>query len=131
MTKFLPGQSGNPRGRPRNSASRDQLRKTISEELPGIIQSLIEQAKAGDTVAAKLLLDRALPTLKPESDQVTFEIAGDDKLARIGMSIIEAVSRGDIAPDNGNSIMSALATQAKLIETSELIARIEALEAQR
>ena len=62
--KFKAGVSGNPKGRPKNKTPATLLRKSIVEAMPDIILKLVEQAKEGDTAAAKILLDRCCPTLK-------------------------------------------------------------------
>jgi hypothetical protein len=52
---FKKGVSGNPSGRPKDSGKIAKLRAAIVAELPGIISTLLIQAKAGDIQAAKLL----------------------------------------------------------------------------
>lgn len=128
--QFKKGVSGNALGRPKKLTTAQQLRQSIADNLPDIITVLIQKNLDGDVAAAKLLLDRALPTLKPEAAAVTFDIASNDKLSDVGQSIIDSVSRGDIAPDTSNAVMAALTAQAKIVETLELIERIELLEEQ-
>ena len=129
-TKWLPGQaSPNPSGRPRDTRTQ-ALRSAILEEVPELIQTLLAQAKAGDTTASKLLLDKVLPSLKPTSEPVIFDIASNDSLANVAQSIIDEIARGSIAPDIGSQLISALAGQCKIIETTEILQKIEALEGQ-
>jgi Family of unknown function (DUF5681) len=128
---FLPGQSGNKSGRPKSETTAQQLRRSIQANLPAIIQMLTEKALAGDVAAAKLLLDRGLPPLKPQGDAVSFDIASNDTLATIEQSVIDQTSRGELSTDSATAIMSALATQAKIIESTDLLARIDALEQAR
>jgi hypothetical protein len=128
MPKFLPGQTGNPEGRPKKHTTAFKLRQSITDALPEILEAMIKQAKAGDTTAAKILLDRALPALKPQGDAVSFDIASNDTLATIGQSVIDQTSRGELSTDSATAIMSALATQAKIIESTDLLERIEKLE---
>jgi hypothetical protein len=87
---------------------------------------MVDAAKGGDTAAAKLLLDRALPTLKPMMQTTTFE-AGET-LSDSGRAIIQAVSRGDMSADHGTALIGALAGLARVVEVDELADRIEALE---
>jgi hypothetical protein len=128
---FKKGVSGNPSGRPKDSGKIAKLRAAIVAELPGIISTLLIQAKAGDIQAAKLLIDRAMPALKPQSEPVVFSIAANDGLAGIGQSIIDSVSRSEIPADIGSQLITALGTQARIIETDELMKRIEELEAKQ
>lgn len=125
---FVKGQSGNPGGRKPGNANAAKLRQHILDELPPIIEMLIAQAKEGDSSSAKLLIDRALPPLKAQTEPVAFPIASSDSLAAIGQGIIDSVSRAEISPDVGGQLLSALALQSKIVETDELIKRIEALE---
>jgi hypothetical protein len=62
--KFQPGQSGNLSGRPKNRATSALLRKSIADDMPEIIQTLIDLAKQGDMGAAKILIYRVIPSLR-------------------------------------------------------------------
>ncbi len=59
------GESGNPRGRPRKSQkSMAQLRSQISEHLPDVIEVLANAAKQGDVQAARILVERCVPSMR-------------------------------------------------------------------
>ena len=59
------GESGNPRGRPRKSQkSMAQLRSQISEHLPDVIEVLANAAKEGDVQAARILVERSVPSMR-------------------------------------------------------------------
>jgi len=59
------GESGNPRGRPRKSQkSMAQLRSQISEHLPDVIEVLANAAKEGDVQAARILVERCVPSMR-------------------------------------------------------------------
>ncbi len=125
-TKFQPGVSGNPKGKPKDKTPATLLRKAIVEDMPEIILALIKQAKAGDTTAAKILLDRCCPPLKPQAMAITLPVNGS--LAEKGNEIIRATLSGHIPPDIGSQLITALAHQSKIIEIDELTQRIEILE---
>ncbi len=46
-----------------------------------------------------------------------------------GEAVLSATSRGELAPDQGAKLLQTLTGQARLIETTELMTRIAALEA--
>ena len=128
-TKFAVGVSGNPKGRKKGNTAAHLLRKSIADDMPEIILKLVEQAKNGDTAAAKILLDRCCPALKPQAMNITLPINGT--LAEQGNEIIKATLSGNIPPDIGAQLITALANQGKLIELQELTERIEILEEQK
>ncbi len=127
--KFKKGVSGNPKGRPKNKTPATLLRKSIIDDMPEIILTLIKQAKDGDTAAAKILLDRCCPALKPQA--MTINIPVNGTLAEQGNEIIRATLSGLIPPDIGAQLITALAAQSKIIEVDELTQRIEALEGKK
>jgi hypothetical protein len=126
MAKFQKGRSGNPRGLPRGVQTQAKLRESIATDLPAIIQGLVHAAKNGDTAAAKLLLDRALPSLRPVDQPAPVPISED--LGAAGRDILAAAGEGKLTPDAGSKILGAVGALAKIIETGELIERVERLE---
>ena len=67
MPPFRPGQSGNPRGRPRGSRNlatqlSAELNSTDSvaqiSKLEAIIKAMVEKAQSGDSRATQMVLDR-------------------------------------------------------------------------
>ena len=128
MTKFKEGTSGNIRGRPKDKTPATLIRKSIAEEIPAIISVLVEQAKGGDVQAAKVLLDRCCPTLKPQAMPINLPVNGT--LAEQGGEVIKATLSGQIPPDIGNQLITALAAQSKIIEQQEVIERLQRIEKQ-
>lgn len=126
---FKPGVSGNPAGRKPGTTSGSKVRKSIEAAIPSVLKVVIQAAKNGDIQAAKVLLDRICPPLKAQSPAVN--IAQGDTLAASGDIIIKAALSGNVPPDTATQLISALSAQAKIIETTELIGRIEALEAKK
>ncbi|MBK5965720.1 hypothetical protein CCR95_16935 [Thiocystis minor] len=125
---FVKGKSGNPSGRPAGIVSQMKLRQSIEKDIPAILAAMVEQAKAGDTQAARLLLDRTLPSIKPMDQPVTLPLAGDD-LASDGRAILTATGNADITPEQASRLLAGLGSLARVVEVGELIKRIESLEA--
>ena len=129
MSKWRPGQSGNPNGRPAGSGEVAKLRASIAASVPEILAKLTEAAMAGDVQASRLLLERVLPTIKAIELPAPVEMPPLGTLADQARAILEAATRGDLAVGDAAALLGALAAAGKVIETSELLARVEALEA--
>ena len=59
------GQSGNPVGKKPGIGKIDKLRAALAKELPEVLTALVTQAKAGDTGAIKLVLERHRASVAP------------------------------------------------------------------
>jgi hypothetical protein len=127
-TKFTPGQSGNPNGRPKDKTPAFLLRKSIANDMPDIIKVLIAKAKGGDVAAAKVLLDRICPPLKTQALPVN--IPSEGTLADQGNAVIKETLSGHVPPDIGAALISALAAQGKLIDMEEMANRLARIEKQ-
>ena len=76
--RWQPGRSGNPAGRKPGTGSVQQLRAQIELLIPEIIQVLTIKAREGDIGAARLLLERVVPALKPLEAPQALQIAERD-----------------------------------------------------
>lgn len=123
---FQPGQSGNPKGRPRGASKNSALRKELADCLPGILQMLVQAAGAGDVAAIRLILERTIPALRPTDSPVTIPMAGT--LAEQGQAVLAAIGRGEITPAVGAQVVGALAAQARIVEAVDLDERLTRLE---
>jgi hypothetical protein len=126
MPRFEPGQSGNPKGRPPGTGLSAKLRESIRDELPEVLEAIVKAAKDGDMAAARILMDRIVPTLKPVDMPLAIE--RQTGLAEQGRSVLDAVSAGHITPDQADRLLSVVGKQARVVEIDELVKRIEALE---
>ena len=127
-TKFEPGKSGNPKGRTAGKTPSTMLRKSIADDMPEIIKTLVSLAKGGDVQAARVLLDRVCPALKPQA--MSISLPEKSTLAEQGGAIINATMAGQIPPDIGSQLITALSNQGKLIELQELTERLSRIEKQ-
>ncbi|AMP69846.1 hypothetical protein UW163_10335 [Ralstonia solanacearum] len=80
-------------------------------------------------MAARMLIERAIPTLRAEESRVTLDLPDDAPLSDRGAAILRAVADGRITPSQGAAMVQSLAGLARIIEISELENRIAALEA--
>ena len=127
---WKPGTSGNPAGRKPGAGAIAKLRAAIGEQVPAILERLAAAALAGDVGAARLLLERVIPPLKPSEELAPMTLP-DGTLTEQGRAVLMAVAAGELAPGQGAALLASLGTLAKLTEADELERRIAALEGQK
>ncbi len=128
MSKFKPGQSGNKAGRPKGTSQAAKLRQAIESDLPTIIMALAEAAKGGDVSAARLLLDKSMPNLKPTSIPEPVPGMTGATLSEQGKSILAGVANGTLSADNAQALLASLTSLSKIREVDELERRLTKLE---
>lgn len=116
------GQSGNPAGKPKGANKTQKLRAHLLNAAPAILGAMVEQAKAGDIQAARIILERCLPALKPEARPPAAPVPTEPD------AILAAVAQGQMTPDQGELLMNVLLMQGKIQEATEIMARLEAVE---
>jgi hypothetical protein len=124
---FGAGNAGKPRG------TRHKATQAVMALLDGQAEALtrraVDLALAGDGVALRLCLERLAP---PRRDApVTFTLPAMTTArdaAQAAGAVLEAVAEGDLTPSEAVQIMSLVDTFRRVLEVSELEARIAALE---
>src|SRR4029453_18800390 len=130
-TRWAPGQSGNPKGRPKGSRNRASLllQHLIEGEGEAVVRALIAAAKGGDVSAARALLDRLVPPRKERPVKVTLPALRTAKDARDALAAVAAaVADGDMLPGEGEAVVKLLEAYARTAATAELEERVAALE---
>ena len=120
--------SGNPAGRPpgikdRRTVLRDQLDKHGD----ALLKVAVNMALQGDPQALRLCLERVMPPIKSTADPITFDLSGES-LTEQAQSVLSAVAKGEIDPDNGRKLLSAIADVGRITEIDQLQQRLEQLE---
>ena len=102
---FLPGQSGNPAGRPRGSVNKALAMLRQSAE--AVIPLVLARALGGDFEAMKLLIERGVPKLKPIDAPLEFTMpeAGASSPAR---DILIQVAAGDLPMSCAKELVGTL-----------------------
>lgn len=124
---FGPGNPGRPAGA-RHKVSR-AIEELLEGEAEGLTRKAVEMALEGDTTALRLCLERVAPPRKDspvQFDLPAMETAQD--AAQAAQAVLVAVSNGDLTPVEAASVMALIESYRKTLETSELEARISALE---
>lgn len=132
--QFSPGQSGNPSGRPKGSRNKTTLalQALLDGEGEAITRQAVELAKMGDITAIKLVMERILPARKDHP--VIFDLPDIHDVQGVTdaqAALVQAVSVGDLTPHEAQQVAALLEQLRKAIETTELLERIEKLEAKR
>lgn len=129
---WLPGQSGNPNGRPKGSKNKKTaLVEQFENEGSAIARKVIEAALSGDMTAANLVLQRLSPPLRARSEKVQFELTPDAPLTTQAQEILSAVAAGDVDPSTGKLLIDAISAFAGIKQVDDLEARLAALEGGR
>jgi hypothetical protein len=133
-TRFKPGQSGNPTGRPRGARNKATVaaETLLDGEAETITRRCIDLAMEGDATALRLCLSRILPVKRERTIELDLPAleGSQDSLRTIG-TVLEAVGSGAITPAEGQAVASLLEAHRRTFEVEELGHRIEALEAQQ
>jgi 16S rRNA C1402 N4-methylase RsmH len=150
MTEFKSGRGGARAGagRPKKSAkqsaskdvtidkihtetakklSKNEILEHVSEsDIKEIIEKIVEDAKSGDRAAQKILLDRAIPTVKPQDKLYSLRLPKDN-LQKLD-AIVRAVSTGKITAAYGNELSRIVQASMEVTEIRELKEKLESLE---
>jgi hypothetical protein len=121
------GQSGNPAGRPPGRSPITKLRESLMGDVPDILVGLVAAAKAGDVQAARLILERVLPPVKPVEQPVEINLP-DGTLTDQGRAVLDSVASGGLSPGQGSQLLGAIAQLARVAEIDELEKRMTAME---
>lgn len=123
--RFAKGASGNPNGRPAKS---DELRRLLEGSADEVASKVLEAAAAGDMGAARLVLERCVPTQRPVYPAVIFELDPEAPLADQAKQVLVAVSRGELPPDQGRALLDGIASLTRVVELDEIARRLAELE---
>ena len=77
--------------------------------------------------AAKIILDRLVPSLRPVEMAAVLTLPASATLAGQAKAVVNAAA-GELEPSQAAQIVTALGGVAKSIEATELLERIEALK---
>ena len=113
---FQPGQSGNLAGRPKGSVNKSLA--MLREAADTIIPTLIEKALAGDMEAARLIIERGVPKLKPVSSPEAISLPGGGLLEQV-RALLQQVAAGDISAETAAEMLRLMGSATSLLSTAK------------
>lgn len=125
--RFTAGNPGRPLGA-RHKATQAAL-VLLEGEANALSRKAVELALDGDTTALRLCLERIAPPRKDAP--VTFDLLPMQSAAdasKAAGAVLDAVAQGNLTPTEGAHVMGLIETYRRTLETTELEARIMALE---
>jgi hypothetical protein len=128
--RFAAGNPGGP-GRPKGArhAALAALDAIGTEAAEDVLRAVVGAARDGDLRAAEVLLRRLWPERKGRPVEVALpEVASAADVVRAHAAVVAATARGEVTPEEAQTICAVLEVQRKAIETAELEARVAALE---
>jgi hypothetical protein len=128
---FQKGESGNPAGRPRGARNRTTvlMENLLAEDAEAIARKAIELAKAGETAALRMCLDRLVRARKDEPvvfDLPLLDTAADSVAA--AARIVAAVADGDLTPSEAVDLAKVIDVYVGALATKGFEERLNKLE---
>ena len=137
-TSHAPVLPKNKGGRPKGEtvtltkAARARFDTLAAESIDAVFQAVLTAAtQDGDMAAAKLLIDRVIPSRR--GAPVSFHIRPlktPEDCALAYADLLDDVGAGRLTPDEAQTISAIVAKRAELFASVELAAEIEALKTQ-
>ena len=128
---FEKGVSGNPGGRPPGSKNKlSQLaQKLLEADAADIVTAIIEKAKAGDSTAQRLCLERIMPPIRSSAIQIDLpKFKTPQDILKGYDALFEALGKGDLTMDELDRLSDILEKQRKAIETVVLAEELQRIK---
>ena len=109
--RFKPGQSGNPRGKIPGTRHRVTLlaEQLLEADIEGVVAKVVKAAKAGNMTAARLILDRVVPTWRGRPVAIALPELKSSKGAMDALAtVVAAMGDGTLSPDEAITISTVI-----------------------
>jgi hypothetical protein len=133
ITRWQPGQSGNPHGKKpgtRNAAAL-AVERALEIEAEQLGRKVIELAMAGNVAALRMCMERLTPKLRTRAKPTEVDIpvvAQPSDLPAAFSAVVQATARGEITSEEAKDLADVLEMKRKSFETIELEQRMVILE---
>lgn len=129
--QFKPGQSGNPKGKPKGARNRitRAMEELLDQDGEAITKRAAELAKLGHPVALRLCLERLLPPVRERPMQFALpKLEKPQDAPKAIAAIVEAVAVGDLTPSEAATLTGLVEVFRKAFDTADLMDRLAQLE---
>ena len=129
--KFKPGQSGNPKGRPRGARNKATMaaQAILDDQAEKITKKAVNLALKGDSTALKLCLTRLIPPKRDAPIKITLpKIASVEDLPGVITAVTKKLASGQLTPGEAETISKVIEAIRKTYELVEIESRLQALE---
>lgn len=130
-TRFRPGQSGNPQGRPKGSKNKvTLLAQTLLEgQAEALVQKLISKALSGNLTALRLCIERLLPPSRNHPVKFTLPNKIDaEGLVKTSALLLRHVAQGKLTPEEASRVSGLIEVHRNTLELEDIEKRLQALE---
>jgi hypothetical protein len=133
--RFRPGHTtpgpGNPNAKHARALASAARAAVTPDELRGVLRHLLALSLAGDTTAARLLLDRVLGRSREEASATALDLGPLESAADLPLALQRigaAMARGDCSPAEAAQSVQLVDALGAALERAALEARIARLE---
>jgi len=131
MTKFQPGQSGNPAGRPKGTLDRRKIfRELVEPHKNDLIKKATEMALSGNEQMMRILLNRILPAIQRD-DPIKIDGLDKESLEKQVNKIVELTADGTLTATESDKLLKMFSAKTLLLEIPELQREIAELKKNR
>jgi hypothetical protein len=128
---FKPGQSGNPKGKPKGARSKAVvlLESMVDGKAQELMKTALELALGGDRQVLMALINKVLPDVKDKPVSVSLPaMKGAQDLPKLTAAIMGAVGDGRITPMEAAALCRITESHCKAFEIQEIESRLSAIE---
>jgi hypothetical protein len=125
--KFRPGNPGRPKGARHKTTL--AIEAILDGEAEALTRTAIELAKAGDTTALRLCLERLAPPRKDRPVKLALPpLEGPEDAMTATAALLQAVATGELTPSEAETVGKLLETHRRVTELVDVEARLTRLE---
>jgi Family of unknown function (DUF5681) len=128
--RFIPGQSGNPAGRPPGSLNKKTLALEAAFEARAeeIVENVMDRAKDGQPAAMRLCMERLVPTGRNRPIAIDLPVIKTPDDAEAALAVVTAeLAAGNLTAQEASSLISLIDRMLRLAERIWKMKKIRAV----